>query len=271
MTQPDPFQCVAEPRLNKRGWYILPDPDDPTKTVEAQRTTNFARTLSDSYGLQLWKQRKSVQGLLMSPQLQERAKNAFNARALDRVIADAQVLAGSKEKANIGSYIHKISEFVDRGAPIDMKDKYAPELVAYRRVVEAHGITYDPLHIERVVFNRALHLGGMLDRIGLYRGQHYIVDIKTGSDLSHGWGDIAIQLAVYAKSYGMVNAEQTGYDGFPPGMNVQVALVVHVPQGEAERAAVYWVDIEAGWNAAHDLVRRVKDWRVRTDLAEKVD
>ena len=89
-------------------------------------------------------------------------------------------------------------------------------------------------------------------------------DVKSGTDLTRSWTEIAIQLALYAHA-------DTTYDPISGqhhqmlAVDQEKALVIHLPAGEG-RCTLYLVDIAAGWEMAQ-LCGVVREWRGRRDLA----
>jgi hypothetical protein len=147
------------------------------------------------------------------------------------------------------------------------------------RIIQEYGLQLSPELTERIVYISQYNLGGRFDRIAyitkdthipgtaatLHAGEYVVVDLKTGKDLSYGWGEIAVQLALYANSTAMWVEDTDNYDPMPEPMRLDVALVVHLPiQGEV--AHLYAVDIHQGMLAA-ELCYKVRTWRSTKDLS----
>ena len=54
-----------------------------------------------------------------------------------------------------------------------------------------------------------------------------------------------------------------------PPVRQDRALIIHLPAGQA-RCDLHWIDITAGWDAAH-LAAAARTWRSRRDLAQLYD
>jgi hypothetical protein len=123
-----------------------------------------------------------------------------------------------------------------------------------------------PQYIERIVVVPDLKVAGTLDRIVDPGGQAplQIADVKTGKDLSYGWLEIAIQLALYAHAEAMWNDQTQTYEPVP-ALDLDHAMVMHLPVGKAQ-CDLYSVDIAAGWEAAQ-VCQAVRQWRSRRNLA----
>jgi predicted GIY-YIG superfamily endonuclease len=160
--------------------------------------------------------------------------------------------------------LHKFTERHDRGEHIEPPAPWDADLAAYATTITAAGITISPAHIERITPVPDLAVAGTLDRITAVPGHGLVIaDVKTAHDLRYSWGEIAIQLAIYAHGAGLWTG--TGYDPMPEVSQTR-ALVIHLPAGQA-RCDLHWIDIQAGWDAAK-LAAHARAWRCRRDLAE---
>jgi predicted GIY-YIG superfamily endonuclease len=253
-----------EPARDQYGRYLLPHP----LTGEQQawtRATTWARTLSDVTGLHKWDCRMVAKGITLRPDLYALAAAApdDDTAALDALTYAARDAAAASASANLGTALHKFTERHDRGQHVTPPDPWAADLAAYTATMRGEGITIDPAHIERITPVPDLGAAGTLDRIADVPGAGLVIaDVKTGQDLKHSWGEIAVQLALYAHGAGLWNG--TGYDLMPP-VSLERALVIHLPAGQAT-CELHWLDITAGWHAAQTAAT-VRAWRNRRDLS----
>jgi hypothetical protein len=253
-----------EPSRDHYGRYLLPDPATGTERAWTRATTH-ARTLSDTTGLHKWECRMVAKGITLRPDLYAlaAAAPADDATALDTLTEAAKHAAAASASANLGTALHRFTEQHDRGEPVTAPDPWAADLAAYAATLQAEGITIDPAHIERITPVPELGAAGTLDRIAKVPGHGLVIaDVKTGQDLRHSWGEIAMQLAIYAHGAGLWTGRD--YDPMPP-VSQERALVIHLPAGQA-RCELHWLDIAAGWEAAQ-LAATVRAWRTRRDLA----
>jgi predicted GIY-YIG superfamily endonuclease len=267
MFTPDAITIAAPARIERDqyGRYLLPDPATGGHRAWTRATT-FAKTLSDVTGLHKWECRMVAKGITLRPDLYAlaAAAPAEDVTALDELTQAAKEAASASAAANLGTALHRFTERHDRGELIAPPDPWAADLAAYAATIRAKGITIDPAHIERITPVPELDAAGTLDRIVKVPGHGLVIaDVKTGQDLRYSWGEIAIQLAIYAHGAGLWNG--TGYDPMPP-VSLERALVIHLPAGQA-RCELHWLDIAAGWEAAR-LAATVRAWRARRDLTQ---
>lgn len=264
ITIEQPTAARPEPSRDRYGRYLLPQPAGKDKGYT--RATTVAKTLSDTYGLTRWQVRMTAQGLSQRPDLFARvASAAGDAKSLDQICEQAKEAAAASSGANIGTALHAFTEAVDAGRPVTIPAPWDADVAAYTAALQAAEVTVDPAYIETVLALHSLEVAGTMDRlVTMPDGRRLIADLKTGKDLSYGWGEIAIQLALYA------NADETydygtGQYGPMPEVDLDEALVMHLPAGQA-RCDLYLVDIAAGWEAV-ELCAAVRTWRKRKGLA----
>jgi hypothetical protein len=286
---PEPADHEADIPRDRWGRYLIPDPTNNNQVKAWTRATTFAKSMMDTYVLNQWQQRMAVKGVAMRPDLLAlAAATPLDDRdTLNTLCEDAKKHAGSKDRANLGTAMHAFTQQYDLRTLIgpgayDMPDVPAAlqaDFDAYVALVQGLGIQF--VEIERVVIVPKFGVAGTFDRLGillkpltievpgigtvtLAKGTHIIVDLKTGRDLTYGWNEIVIQLALYANSFAMWRVRTTKFDRMPC-LDKRVALVIHLPVGEA-KATVYAVNIKAGWEAAK-LCAQVRDWRKTKNLA----
>lgn len=258
---------VFEPKRDRWGRYLLPDPETGKERAWTRATT-LASTLADTYGLTRWQMRMVAKGLGMRSDLLALAAAAHvdDKATLDRVANDAKEAAGSSAGANSGTALHSFSEAVDRGEDVQVPDPWGADIAAYVATMEEHRITRHPEWIERITICPRFGVAGTFDRIlTLADGRRVIGDVKTGKDLSYSWGEIAVQLALYANATHM-----WGGDGWEPMPTVDPteAIVMWLPVGQA-RCELHTVNIVDGWQMA-EVAHGVRAWRARRNLAQPV-
>lgn len=252
------------PKRDRWGRYLLPDPNTG-KERPWTRATTLASTLADTYGLTQWQMRMVAKGLGMRPDLLALAAAAHvdDKATLNRVANDAKEAAGSSAGANAGTALHSFTEAVDRGEDPQVPDPWAGDIAAYRRTLEASGVTTRPEWIERITVVPEYGVAGTFDRILILPdGRQVIGDVKTGKDLSYSWSEIAIQLALYAHATHMWGGQ--AWESMPI-VDPNEAVVIWLPVGRGE-CTLWTVDIAAGWEMAA-VAHRVRAWRSRKDLA----
>lgn len=266
------------------GRYLLPVPGAESSGQKGwTRATTFAKSISDTYTLSLWSQRMVAKGLTLDPGLYALASATpmENRDALNQIVERAKDTAGAKTRASLGTALHAFSEQVDRGESPLIPEPWDRDIAAYRRALTESKLAVLPHLIERIVLVQHFGVAGTFDRIArvtedhevplngekvkLFEGEHVVVDLKTGRDLSYGWNEIAIQLALYARADGIWDKAAGTYEAMPDRLRTDVAVVIHLPVEEAT-ATLYTVDIDAGWRACQ-MCADVRNWRKVRKLA----
>lgn len=299
MAEPPPSDGSAE--LIKGGRYDLPDPitGAPRRWT---RATTMAETLSDLYAINLWKLRMATIGFVRHPGLLDDLREIDgddkilspkdHKDELNKVHWRAQNLAGDKVPANWGTQMHLNIERLSRDEiTVDqVPDMYRSEVTAWAAAMADADLSAVPHLIERRVAVPLFNTAGTLDQIDrvhrsrsirlgsrvvrLNAGDHVIGDVKSGRSLDYGWGEIAIQIAIYAhgaregkvakwdpESKAGPNGawvwEDIGID--PKSVRPDVGVVMHVPIGQ-KHCTLHWIDLSEGWKALQ-LCEAVRDWR----------
>lgn len=311
---PDAFQAPApapvpepavsgqpEPERDRWGRYMLPL-GKGGKLVGTTRATTFAKSTSDTFNLSQWGDRMVVRGLTLRPDLVALAHGLDVKRdrdALNSIAEQAKEAAGNKVAANLGTALHSFSERLDAGlmGTLEVPAPYRRQMELYAETVMRSGLTSRPEWIERTTAVTVQgtrpgvveEVAGTLDRIfQLPNGDLVIGDLKTGADLTYGWGEIAVQLAVYARGVNQRGLfdhrtktwEAVGIPGpvlgkITPSVRTDFAIVMHLPAdpteggkypGRQPSCELYWVDLREGWEAA-GLNADVRSWRKTKNLA----
>jgi len=259
-----------EPKRDRWGRYVIPHPHTG-KEHSWTRATTWAKSCADTFGLTKWELRMTTFGLARRPDLLAQAATVVDPddRAAKRLLNDvadaAKEAAGASVRRNLGTALHSFTEQVDAGGDPVIPEAYWADFAAYRQATA--GLAIDPGHIERIVTLPDLSVAGTFDRLVTYDGRLLITDLKTGRDLSYSWGDIAIQLALYAHGETIYDPATDTHEPMPE-VDRTVGLVVHLPVGEGT-CTLYHVDLVAGWEMAQ-VCGHVRAWRKRKNLASPV-
>jgi hypothetical protein len=257
---------VGEPRRDHWGRYLLPDPVTGEERAWTRATT-LAKTLSDPWGLVDWKLRVAVKGVAMREDLRMLAMMLpvdTGKKQLNDVVEKAIDTAGGNVGRILGDAMHRATAELDSGGEPEVLPPYDRDLEAYRAALALHGVRIIPGLVERIVCIPELGVAGTFDRIVVWDPHAYIADLKTGADLSYGWLEIAVQLALYANAEWIWNEGAGEWESAQPVDKTQ-GLVMHLPVGQA-RCDLYWVDLEIGWEAV-TLAVDVREWRKRKDIS----
>lgn len=257
-----------------RGRYqIVPEGAPDSKPKGHQRVTNFAKKLEDGYTLTAWKQRNVLVGAAQRTDIIAATIAAGDdKKELDRLAEAALDAAKANVGRETGTALHSLTEQVDAGMTVDMPSPIKEDLAAYSACLDSLGVTIK--RMEEIVVIPDLNLAGRFDRLVDIMGTTYVMDLKTGADLSYSWLSIAIQLALYARATtiyhpGVVDIAlgDTAPSHEPmPTVDQRRALVVHLPAGKAT-ATPYWVDLSIGRKGI-DLTKAVLGWRATKGTAE---
>jgi hypothetical protein len=239
------------------------------------RCTSFVSVLDDTTQLQAWKLRITLTGLGVDHALLAELDRTDpdDKDALNSIAERAFEVGDGHVKAQKGTDLHTLTEYVDKGWPLPASltdyetGQERPVTLQDRADLAAWVRTLDTLEIghwqgsECFVVQDDYQIGGTYDRRAELLSpicdcrMPVILDLKTGR-IDYGAGKIAQQLAVYAnsKDYDPATGERTDQD-----VCTHVGLVVHLPQGTGE-ASVHVVDLQAGWSAV-ELSSKVREHR----------
>ena len=243
------------------------------------RCTSFVGVLEERSALESWRQRIVLTGLGVDHGLLKRLDEADpdDRAELNAIAEEAFQVGEGHERAQKGTDLHRLSEYVDNGwafpefltgddgieRPVTLQDR--ADMAAWKRTMADLDVT--TVASEVFVVNDELAIGGTFDRVVAepVRGGvptaicrcrlPYILDLKTGR-VDYGAGKIAQQLAVYSRSS---NYDPATGERSPLAVCAHVGIVIHLPQGTGE-ATVLLADLEAGWEAVQ-LSARVRDYR----------
>ncbi|MFM2437559.1 MAG: hypothetical protein RLZ55_370 [Actinomycetota bacterium] len=253
-------------------------PPDGSKPTYYTRVSTMAKTLEDTYTLGQWQQRQVIRGLALKSALVDRAITAVTVgdakgedpkAALQEIVDEAHVIAGSSDAAEYGTSVHAWAEYADfhdhdvSRIPADMR----ADVAAYRLTLEEAGVV--PLEAETFVVCDRLRCAGSFDR--LYRmpdGAVVIGDIKTGSwGAQYGTQSWAIQLAIYANSMRYLGTKER--EALHADLDLTRGLLVTMP-ARTGSCALHELDLVAGWEAAQvaHWVRAYRKQNVSTALAD---
>lgn len=233
------------------------------KPVAYTRCTTFVDCIEDKTALGAWGKRMVLVGAARDPRLVDQARrlnplDRADKQTLNRLADRAADLAGGSAKRDKGTYLHKLSEHVDRGEPLPPGTAQdVTDMAAYKTAT----VHLDVVHVERLVVVDALKVAGTPDRICYYEGPgpagspfagNLITDLKTGS-VDHGSLKMAMQLAVYSR--GLFYDHATQARSPLPEVSQEWGLIIHLPAGTG-RCTVHWIDLTIGWGAvqvAHQI------------------
>lgn len=243
----DPWN--VETRIRKDGWgrYVERHPITGKET-HFTRVTTAADSLEEKYGLMDWRCRNVAYGLGLRPDLVNMAiaaESIDDKDTLNDVVKQAEQAAAANRPANVGTTLHLLTQRIDRGETVRVPDDLRDRVTRYKTAVAQHRLKFILDYIEAVVCIPDLNLCGTMDRGADWPHSTLpiVYDLKTGS-LDYAKVKIAQQLAAYANaSHRWIRPGE--WTELPP-FNKDIALVMHLPDGDAE-PVLYQVNIKEGW------------------------
>jgi hypothetical protein len=261
---PDNAAYTSDGKPDQYGRYRLPNLT-AGRVVPWTRATTFAKTIADTYTLNMWGRRMVIVGLALRPDLLEKAKGLDvreDRDALNAIGELAAEAAGSRGAARIGTALHGFTEQVDRGEEPFVPAPWDRDIAAYRSAMDAEGLAILPGMIERLIVCSGFQVAGTFDRLVDDVGSPCptcgltakVGDLKTGADLDYGWLEIAVQLAIYGNADAIFDKETKTYEPMPEVCKHQ-AVVMHLPANPRDEVnrhtcTIYDLDIAKGWEIA---------------------
>ncbi|MER6231724.1 hypothetical protein ABT169_21615 [Streptomyces sp. NPDC001616] len=283
----------AVPRDGHGKPLVIPEAGGKPKALV--RTTTFIDCIEDKSNLVDWGKRMVLVGAQKRPSLLDAVAeldpgNKADKKRLDALAERAMDVSGANDKREKGTYLHDLSEYVDRGEqlPSHVSDQDIEDMAAY--LIETAPLTVHA--VEQFVVCSELGVGGTYDRTYGYEGLgplgepisgRFIGDLKTGS-VEYGGLKMAMQLAIYsrAKKYDHTlfpapirDEDEKGFQKWkkvevspeeaakaytvPEPVNQDWGIIVHLPSGEGV-CKLYWVDLNIGWKAAQ-LALTIREMR----------
>lgn len=251
-------------------------PANGGKAIPYTRSSSAAKTIEDTYNLELWARRNGVFGMARDASLTARVLaiggdpstwDLEQKKAVNLIAEDAQKVAQAHKAADIGSAVHKLTERLDRGE-IVTAGPFEADLQAYVNACIAAGLTIREVECRMVC--DSLEMAGTADRIVVdAMGQFRIADLKTGESVNYGGLGWAAQLAAYA--HGELYDVTTDQRIATPKLDREVGYIIHLPAGRGE-CTIYEVNLAAGYHAAQlaNEIRAVrkasKTWISKLDV-----
>lgn len=238
--------------------------------VPYHRASSFGHQLEDDYNLVLWQKRQVLMGgarggaAMMQRVLQVgdpedvryTSPDQFKGRkaALNRIVEEAEELAGSNYKAKVGTAIHGATELADLGEDLSgLHPILRDRAEAYVRFCRTNAIRVTS--VEQFGVQDDLRVAGTWDRTGWWRRKHKIVDVKTNSTMDFAGITYAVQLAAYSRmcAYDPQAGTRTPHEI----MDLEEGIIIHIDRREGGPVTLHRVNLTTGWRwaALVDLVK----------------
>lgn len=270
-----------------------------------RRSSSYGGPLESSTFLENWRLRKVAEGFVLDrgplklrySREMARLRDAETAGAdqeasaakkeQDKICQEAMNLAGTHDKADIGTAIHDICERFDRGISLGhVPEEWWSTVEAWQRLIA----DFEVLSIERIVVNHGFKAGGKLDRVCRTRrpfvarkprrkysnrrtntsiparkaviiptGSVIIVDQKTSSSMDFAGAKFGCQGYIYATAvpYNPITKQDEPWGHEPPSPDW--AAVLHTPSGEGT-GSIHWIDLRQAGGAMVDA-HTCYEWR----------
>jgi hypothetical protein len=189
---------------------------------------------------------------------------------MDAVVEEAIRLGKGTTGRDYGSSVHRIIERLNVGDTLLETPEVAKLREQWNTLLKANGL--EVVATEGAVVHPELKVAGRFDVkvVDLATGKTHIGDVKTGADADKYLHAHAVQLWLYASAPLMGVGPQGDQDfeitefADMLGVSQSLGFVFHLPQdGEA---SVIPVDLTAGRECFHDVIRPTWAWRARKDL-----
>lgn len=255
----------AEPPRDRYGRYlIVPDEPFEKNPVAHTRATTVAAALESRYALERYGKRQVLLGAAARPDVITRVQSCRpdDKQLLDQLVETCEAAAQNDAKANIGSALHAACETVDLGGLHGLTSPYDADVAAWQKTIESAGISIIQDLVEQICVLPDHKIAGTFDRIVEFGSYRYVLDLKTGS-VDYSWCKNAVQLAIYAHSATIYDPVTKQHRAMPQ-VEQDLALIAHLPAGQG-RCDLYWLDIQAGWEAFQHSVW-AREWQRRDDL-----
>jgi hypothetical protein len=245
----------------------LVEPVGGGKSKPYTRSSSAAKTIEDTFNLELWQRRNIAFGMAQDSSLIARVLAVPGTPAewdqaakkqINEICEDAAAVAQAHKAADIGTALHAMIEQVNLGQHVNA-GPYEADLAAYRAAIEQMGWTIEWDHVECRMVCDTLEMAGTCDMlVADPDGNYYVADLKTSASVDYGGLGWSAQLASYAHSdlYDpMLNVRlQT------PDINKAVGYIVHLPAGQGV-CTIHEVDLVKGYAAAElaNLIRKTRN------------
>ena len=222
-----------------QGRYRLPHPVSG-KVRSWTRMSTLAKTLDDTAGLDIWRARLLVAGLVAHPEFLDDA-DPDNKTSLTAVANRAALHGGDKLKADLGTAMHTALEHLVLDTGLLPPAPWLDDVLAMADAFEQAGLTFPKELVEATLIAPELDAVGRTDLVaaGPWGEPLRIADLKTGT-IQHI--PAAAQLAGYAKA-----THRWTPDGYEPftGIDQAIGLLIHAPLGTGT-CTIYELDLITG-------------------------
>jgi hypothetical protein len=274
----DPFgqPDVPQQAREKNPYAGIPDPLTGRKRRWV-RVSTISRTIANEYLLNLWMRRMVAKGMALRPDLCARMcslENDEDREAMNEIADTAMEVAKASQGANNGTALHDFTKLFDMGKEVAPPTlAWTKDITGYATTLHEWGFRVVPGMVERTVCIPELGIIGTFDRLleHVRTGRLYIGDLKTAGKIHFGWGEIAIQLALYSRGAWLWDKQTRTWSEMSQvgEINQDRAVVMHVKIGTG-KCQLHRIKIDAGWDEVATAMR-ARAYNNRKDLAELIN
>jgi hypothetical protein len=255
-------------------------PPEGGKAQPYTRASTLAKVLDDTFQLSLWRQRKTLEGVMKRPDLLTRTAGVLSSgdpdtdRAvktdLNEIGEQAMEAAGASKGSSAGTGFHQLTEALDRGEALPwVTDSDAARLGAYLDATKGAGL--EAVDMETFVVCDELRTAGSFDRLWrLPDGRVVVGDLKTGKSEADYPLAATIQMAIYAHglryTFRRYSPDLSSQEWVRTQLDLEldetVGLLVHMPPSGG--CKVIPLDLAKGWEAAKvaaHVKNTIRAWR----------
>lgn len=260
------------------GWPLVPDPDQPDKTLRCMRPSGLAKKfLADTYTLKQWELRTVAKGAGLRPDLGQMAAALDIREDRDNLnsLAQQMSIAGGRETAaNTGTAIHTVLEKLLNGEPCDIAPDLADTIDAIRRCLAENDVKAVPGWVEAFVICPQVPAAGSPDAYVTTNktgSRPVTFDLKTSQHDPRGYNtpiEHAAQLSCYSHATHAWAGPGQPLRPILDNLNPDLGVILWAPAGSSH-AELIGIDLKAGWQYVR-LALDVKEIRTRNVAQETV-
>lgn len=253
------------------------EPVDGGKAIAYTRASTMAKELGDKSALTKWMQRQVLVGVSIRPELVDMAREvAGDDKAIGAFVERAMEAAKTKRAADVGTEMHRLTEFIDAGVPVETIEPsssvelpagWRMDLAAYKKAMAPIGVVGS----EVFVVTDEIRCAGTFDRlVALPDGRVMVGDIKTGATEPDYPQSSAIQMAIYAHGWTYEHERGRIESLADLGVSQTEGLMIHLPAGRGT-CDLYVVNLEVGWGLARTAYEVRSVYRKKAQFISALD
>ena len=228
-------------RFNRRQHSYFVKLHEESKSMRWYGASSYGKIIESTQNLERWKQVSVLKGAIADGGLLRRFANANDRDEQDEILEQLMAAGKANEGRDFGSDAHRVTERYDKGLEVSQDEWSVGIVERWKAALDSCGIRVDPGLVERVVLLPELRVCATFDRVGFYRGEAHILDLKTGSSAIRYPHAACVQLALIANAEwitvgeGDKKGDSTTWTEFEPmiPVNKKHGIIVHLEREDA--------------------------------------